>query len=78
MNPKTCIMCGAHLEEKLTSYVEDLGGCIVIVKNVPSFVCAQCGETFYSPAVSRRLDEILSVVKTSMSEVTIINYHPAA
>ena len=72
MNPKTCIMCGAHLEEKLTSYVEDLGGCIVIVKNVPSFVCAQ------SPAVSRRLDEILSAVKTSMSEVTIINYHPAA
>ena len=33
MNPKTCIMCGAHLEEKLTSYVEDLGGCIVIVRH---------------------------------------------
>lgn len=78
MNPKTCMMCGAQLKETLSSYVEDLGGCVVIVKHVPSLQCTQCGETYYTPAVSKRLDEILTAVKATMSEVTIIEYHPAA
>lgn len=76
MNQKKCMMCGAHLEEKLAPCMEDHdGGCVVIVRNVPALVCTQYGETYYTPAVLKRLDEILAAVKSSLSEVTIVNFH---
>ena len=31
-----CFMCKGNLENKLTTFMVDLGSCIVIVKNVPS------------------------------------------
>ena len=39
-----CFMCKGNLENKLTTFMVDLDSCIVIVKNVPSQVCSQCGE----------------------------------
>ena len=43
-----CFMCKGELEDKLTNFMLDLGTCIIIVKNVPSQVCTQCGEVSYS------------------------------
>lgn len=56
----------------------DLGNCIVIVKNVPSQVCTQCGEVSYSDEVAARLEQIVSQVKNSLTEIAVINYPSAA
>ena len=40
-------MCKGDMEDRLTTFMVDLGNCIVIVKNVPSHVCKQCGEVSY-------------------------------
>ena len=56
----------------------DLGNCIVIVKNVPSQVCTQCGEVSYSDEVVARLEQIVSQVKNSLTEIAVINYPSAA
>ena len=40
----TCFICKGAIEHKLTTFTVDLGHCIIIVKNVPSEVCSQCGE----------------------------------
>ena len=56
----------------------DLGNCIVIVKNVPSQVCTQCGEVSYSDEVAARLEQIISQVKNSLTEIAVINYPSAA
>ena len=39
----TCVMCKGDMEDRLTTFMVDLGNCIVIVKGVPSHVCSQCG-----------------------------------
>ena len=56
----------------------DLGNCIVIVKNVPSQVCAQCGEVSYSDEVAARLEQLVDQVKNSLTEIAVINYPSAA
>ena len=56
----------------------DLGNCIVIVKNVPSQVCTQCGEVSYSDEVAAPLEQIVSQVKNSLTEIAVINYPSAA
>lgn len=69
-----CFMCKGDLEEKLTTFMIDLEHCIVIVKNVPSKVCSQCGETSYSDEVAKELEKIISSIKKNVTEIAVINY----
>ena len=67
-------MCKGDMEDRLTTFMVDLGNCIVIVKNVPSHVCKQCGEVSYSDEVSARLEQIVDTVKKAPVEISISNY----
>lgn len=70
----TCFMCKGHLEDKETTFMVDLGNCIVIVKNVPSQVCSQCGEVSYSDPAAKQLEKIINVMRTSFTEIAVVNY----
>ena len=66
-------MCKGEMEDKLTTFMVDLGNCIVIVRNVPSHVCRQCGEVSYSDEVSDRLEKIVDKVMKAPVEISISN-----
>lgn len=66
------------MEDQLTTFMVDLGNCIVIVRNVPSQVCKQCGEISYTDEVAEQLETIVNSVRSSMTEIAVVNYHPAA
>ena len=67
-------MCKGKLEEKNTTFMVELDNCIIIIKNVPSLVCKQCGEVSYSNEVSKQLEKLVNAVRNSITEITIINY----
>ena len=69
-----CFMCKGSLEEKNTTFMVELDNCIIIIKNVPSLVCEQCGEVLYSNEVSKQLEKLVNAVRNSITEITIINY----
>jgi len=69
-----CFMCKGKLEEKNTTFMVELDNCIIIIKNVPSLVCKQCGEVSYSNEVSKQLEKLVNAVRNSITEITIINY----
>lgn len=69
-----CLMCKGHLEDKLTTFMVDLDNCIIIVKNVPSQVCSQCGEVSYSDDVTKHLEKIVSTMRNVITEIAILNY----
>ena len=69
-----CFICKGKLEEKNTTFMVELDNCIIIIKNVPSLVCEQCGEVSYSNEVSKQLEKLVNAVRNSITEITIINY----
>ena len=69
-----CFFCKGDYEDKLTTYMVDLENCIIIVKNVPSQVCSQCGEVSYSHTVAVQLEKIVNDMRKVITEVAIINY----
>ncbi|GHV76731.1 hypothetical protein AGMMS49942_15520 [Spirochaetia bacterium] len=80
-----CFMCKGTLEDKVSAFMTELDSYIVIVKNVPSQVCAQCGEVSYSNEVARQLEKIVETVKIAScnalasTEIAVVNYAlPAA
>ena len=75
-----CFMCKGSLEEKKTTFMVDLGAHIIIIKDVPSFVCSQCGDTTYSDEVARVLEQIVESLRHAPTEMSVVNYahRPAA
>ena len=53
----------------------DLGEGIIIIKNVPANVCAQCGEYYVDTQVALKLENIVDEVKKNKAEVLILNYN---
>lgn len=62
------------MTEATTTYMEDLGKCIVIVKNVPCHKCTQCGEVSYSGTVVAQLEKIISQLENALTEIAVVNY----
>ena len=69
-----CFMCKGRMENKNTTFMVELNNCIIIIKNVPSQVCSQCGEVSYSDQVAKQLEKLINVVRNSITEITVINY----
>jgi len=67
-------MCKGSLENKLTTFMTELDNCIIIIKNVPSQVCTQCGEISYSNDVAKQLELLINSVRSVITEITVINY----
>jgi len=75
----TCFMCKGTVQEGFSTFTADMGDGIVIIKNVPSSVCGQCGETSYSDEVARRLEQIIkSITASASAEIAVVSYSQKA
>lgn len=70
----TCFKCKGEIENKKTTYMVELNQCIIIIKNVPSLVCKQCGEVSYTDKVANQIEKLIDSVKNTITEITVINY----
>jgi YgiT-type zinc finger domain-containing protein len=74
-----CLLCKGRMEPGQVTHSVDLKHCLVVIKKVPAFVCAQCGEVWFSGAVTRRIEQILHEIDaSSLTEVAIVHYSPLA
>ena len=70
-----CFMCKGIIQEGLSTFTADMGKCIVIIKNVPSRICNQCGESSYCDEVAQRLEQIVhSLTAQVNAEIAVVNY----
>ena len=54
-----CYYCGGEQEEQIVTFVYEDAGQVWIIRNVPAFVCKQCGEREYRQKVTHRLLTLL-------------------
>ena len=69
-----CVYCKGTLEDKMSTFSLALEERVVIIKDVPSHVCRQCGETSYEDAVFRQLEVIVEQLRGIITEVAITSY----
>lgn len=54
-----CAFCGGDLEERSITNTTEHEGHVVVVANVPAFVCRQCGERAFRPEAVEKLQRIV-------------------
>ena len=52
-----CNVCQGNLHQELVTYTQWYEGRLVIVENVPAWVCGQCGETYYDPDIVEQVQQ---------------------
>jgi len=71
----TCFLCKGDREDGTTTHTVDIGGCIVVIKGVPAKICTQCGESWISGTVAKRIERIISdITQQSMTEIAVLHY----
>ncbi len=59
MEPGECLLCKSRMREGTTEFVARVGDQVVVVKNIPAFVCPNCDEAYYTIEIQRKIDDIM-------------------
>ncbi len=59
MKPDRCSFCKGKLIEGKTEFVVKVGEEILVIKNISAYICSECGEAYYSPKESEKIDKIM-------------------
>jgi len=59
MIPDACGLCRGKLRRGETEFVARVGDGVISIRGVAAYVCENCGEAYFSPEVSRRIDEVM-------------------
>ena len=73
-----CLFCKSELKTEYTNYIAALGKCMIVIRNVPTQVCTQCGEKSYSFEVSVCIQKLVDQVKGIVSGIAKILYTDVA
>jgi YgiT-type zinc finger domain-containing protein len=74
---KQCPLCGGGMDDGIATMPFFIAEKIVVIKNVPAEICADCGEAYMKSFVVGEIEKILDRLEELHSEVSIIYYKAA-
>ena len=67
-----CPLCGGRKAAGRTTFTADWGEGLVVVRNVPATLCAQCGEEWIGAETARALERITEDAREKREQVAIL------
>ena len=68
-----CPLCGGKIKEGTTTFTVDYGSGLVVVRNVPAWVCSQCGEAWVDDSFAGRLENIVQEAKAGRRQFEVVD-----
>ena len=59
MIPDKCSFCKGKLVKGKTEFVVKVGDKVLAIKDVSAYICEECGEAYYAPNISKKIDEVM-------------------
>lgn len=56
---KTCVFCKGKVAPRKVIFDARVGERLIIIKDVPTEVCLQCGKRYFAPDVSQHIDDLV-------------------
>ncbi len=66
-----CPLCGRSKRAGTTTFTAELGFGVVVVRNVPALVCAQCGADWIADEVAARIEELVEDARKKRYQVEV-------
>lgn len=68
---KNCPICGGDFEPGFTTFSNDTGDNLTVLRKVPALICSNCGEEFIENNVVKQIEEKLNSIKGKNSQIEI-------
>lgn len=65
MMPDKCSFCKGKLVKGKTEFIVKVGDKVLAIKDVSAYICEECGEAYYTPNISKQIDELMEKFHTS-------------
>ncbi|WP_211531412.1 type II toxin-antitoxin system MqsA family antitoxin [Methanocalculus chunghsingensis] len=62
MNPEKCSLCKGALTLGTTECIARVHKQVIVIRDVPAYVCRQCGGAYFSAETSRKIDVVMEAV----------------
>ena len=64
-----CLQCKGDLERGTTTYTDTRNGYVIVLNEVPAWVCRQCGEALLDAEAVRGIQEVLSTLDAGVNKL---------
>ena len=68
-----CRLCGGMKNPGTTTFTAELGFGVVVIRNVPATVCAQCGEEWIVDEVARKIETLVDDARKKRLQVEVMS-----
>lgn len=73
-----CPLCGGEKHLGTTTFAVDLKTGVVVVRDVPAFVCTKCGDAWIDDPVAEKLEGIVADARRKHAVVEVTQWQQAA
>lgn len=77
-NGGLCPLCGGEKRPGTTTFAVDLKFGVVVVREVPAFVCSRCGDAWIDDPVAARLESIVDDARRKHAVVEVTQWQQVA
>jgi len=78
MTVGVCPRCGGEKKQASTTFTVDLGFGVVVVRQVPTFECGRCGDTWFADDVASRLEEFVAQARIRKAPIEVTQWQEVA
>jgi YgiT-type zinc finger domain-containing protein len=68
-----CPLCGGKKQPGTTTFTAELGFGVVVIRNVPATICAQCGTDWIADDVAERLETLVDDARKKRPQVEVLS-----
>ena len=73
-----CPLCGGEKQPGTTTFAVDLKFGVVVVREVPAFVCTKCGDAWIDDPVAAKLEGFVAEARRKHTMVEIMQWKQVA
>ncbi|MBI4557552.1 MAG: YgiT-type zinc finger protein [Candidatus Hydrogenedentes bacterium] len=66
-----CVYCGGEIEEKKQRIDYRFHGQLYILENVPTGVCCQCGEQYFTARIAKKMEAAVSKARGKLTTIPV-------
>ncbi len=78
LNKEPCFRCHGKLKEGKTTQTYDYHDSLLVVREIPAYVCEQCGEALFTNDIVKSLERITRQFKEGHKGIEITRYDDVA
>ncbi len=74
MKENICPICGGNKVAGRVTFTVDDGASLVVIRQTPAMVCAQCGEEWISDDVAASLEKVVTDAREKHRMIEVVNF----